>query len=234
MQVNRIFATALWLLIFINCINAQTASQRKRLIELNTAIQDLDQKAQEISNQKKILEDERRQLLEALAKDQFQQQYENSDGYLVVSIDGNSDITLLVNGNPKWIHLYGIYISKRAEAQLFLKSKLVSGTAYVRCTNEACSWVYLYDKKDGKSLNAQLFEQGYATVVDSTALDESKHIYNRDKTATASQDTTPEPSTEPSYTSKPTPGTEVHVRGYTRKDGTYVQPHTRSAPRRRP
>jgi len=25
----------------------------------------------------------------------------------------------------------------------------------------------------------------------------------------------------------------VNVRGYTRKDGTYVRPHTRSAPRRR-
>lgn len=28
-------------------------------------------------------------------------------------------------------------------------------------------------------------------------------------------------------------GGVVHVRGYTRKDGTYVQPHTRSAPRRK-
>lgn len=29
------------------------------------------------------------------------------------------------------------------------------------------------------------------------------------------------------------PGTDVHVRGHYRKDGTYVRPHTRSAPRRR-
>jgi hypothetical protein len=28
-------------------------------------------------------------------------------------------------------------------------------------------------------------------------------------------------------------GGTVHVRGYTRKDGTYVRPHTRSAPRGR-
>lgn len=28
-------------------------------------------------------------------------------------------------------------------------------------------------------------------------------------------------------------GGTVHVKGYTRKDGTYVRPHTRSAPRRR-
>ncbi|MDP5200985.1 hypothetical protein [Flavobacterium sp. DG2-3] len=30
-----------------------------------------------------------------------------------------------------------------------------------------------------------------------------------------------------------TSGGSVHVKGYTRKDGTYVSPHTRSAPRRR-
>nr|WP_294779110.1 hypothetical protein [uncultured Flavobacterium sp.] len=28
-------------------------------------------------------------------------------------------------------------------------------------------------------------------------------------------------------------GKTVHVKGYTRKDGTYVRPHTRSAPKRR-
>jgi hypothetical protein len=31
---------------------------------------------------------------------------------------------------------------------------------------------------------------------------------------------------------KSSSGGPVHVRGYTRKNGTYVQPHTRSAPRR--
>lgn len=39
-----------------------------------------------------------------------------------------------------------------------------------------------------------------------------------------------------SYTSPPVSsggGKTVHVRGYTRKDGTYVAPHTRSAPRRK-
>ncbi|MCX2472774.1 hypothetical protein OQZ33_00380 [Pedobacter sp. MC2016-05] len=48
--------------------------------------------------------------------------------------------------------------------------------------------------------------------------------------------------TYPSYTPSSTPrsttkstgssGGTVHVKGYTRKDGTYVKPHTRSAPRR--
>lgn len=35
------------------------------------------------------------------------------------------------------------------------------------------------------------------------------------------------------YRSSSSSGGSVHVKGYTRKDGTYVKPHTRSAPRRR-
>lgn len=42
-------------------------------------------------------------------------------------------------------------------------------------------------------------------------------------------------TTTPSYNYMPSTssGGTVHVKGYTRKDGTYVSPHTRSAPRRR-
>ncbi|MBE5321493.1 hypothetical protein IM793_20185 [Pedobacter sp. MR2016-19] len=42
------------------------------------------------------------------------------------------------------------------------------------------------------------------------------------------------PSATPRSTTKSTgsSGGTVHVKGYTRKDGTYVKPHTRSAPRR--
>ncbi|MFC6223409.1 hypothetical protein ACFP2F_09170 [Hymenobacter artigasi] len=36
-----------------------------------------------------------------------------------------------------------------------------------------------------------------------------------------------------SSSSSKSSGGPVHVKGYTRKNGTYVQPHTRSAPRRR-
>lgn len=35
------------------------------------------------------------------------------------------------------------------------------------------------------------------------------------------------------YYTTPSSGKTVNVRGYYRKDGTYVRPHTRSAPRRR-
>lgn len=42
----------------------------------------------------------------------------------------------------------------------------------------------------------------------------------------------PRPSSS-SYGSRSSSGGSVQVKGYTRKDGTYVKPHTRSAPRRR-
>lgn len=35
------------------------------------------------------------------------------------------------------------------------------------------------------------------------------------------------------FSKKTSPGGTVQVKGYTRKNGTYVSPHTRSAPRRR-
>jgi len=36
----------------------------------------------------------------------------------------------------------------------------------------------------------------------------------------------------PSYSPPSSSGGTVHVRGYSRKDGTYVRPHTRSKPKR--
>jgi hypothetical protein len=41
------------------------------------------------------------------------------------------------------------------------------------------------------------------------------------------------PPSSYNYTPSTSSGGTVHVKGYTRKDGTYVSPHTRSAPRRR-
>lgn len=57
---------------------------------------------------------------------------------------------------------------------------------------------------------------------------------NGDGTATKKETPSYSPSCTPSYTPSDSgrPKT-VQVRGYTRKDGTYVAPHTRSAPRRR-
>lgn len=45
--------------------------------------------------------------------------------------------------------------------------------------------------------------------------------------------TSPTVSSGFSYSTASSSGGSVSVKGYTRKDGTYVRPHTRSAPRRR-
>jgi peptidoglycan hydrolase CwlO-like protein len=63
------------------------------------------------------------------------------------------------------------------------------------------------------------------------------------KSSIANKETTPSQTAAPPTTlinstpatsSVHTPGTDVHVKGYYRKDGTYVRPHTRSAPKRKP
>lgn len=56
-----------------------------------------------------------------------------------------------------------------------------------------------------------------------------------DKVKPADRASTYVPSYSPPRTSssRKTPGTEVQVKGYYRKNGTYVAPHTRSRPRRR-
>jgi hypothetical protein len=67
-----------------------------------------------------------------------------------------------------------------------------------------------------------------------TWLDEAEPIYNA-RTGTSAVEST-DVSAEPSgsSTSPPSSSGTVHVNGYYRKDGTYVRPYTRSAPRRRP
>jgi len=66
-----------------------------------------------------------------------------------------------------------------------------------------------------------------------TWLDEAEAVYDaRTGTVVESTDASAEPSGS-SASPAPSSGT-VHVNGYYRKDGTYVRPYTRSAPRRRP
>ncbi|MCX8525884.1 hypothetical protein OF897_18375 [Chryseobacterium formosus] len=49
----------------------------------------------------------------------------------------------------------------------------------------------------------------------------------------SSYSSSPQSRSSSSYNSKSSSGGSVQVKGYTRKNGTYVSPHTRSAPRRR-
>jgi hypothetical protein len=232
------------LIIIVFCCSvassqSQTEIQRKRLVELNTAIQDLDQKAQDLNKQKQSLEVERAELLKVIAKSESEDDFNNSTGYTVDSVVAENAVKLLIHGNPKLVWLYGISaFDKRDETIAYLKKKLINGKAYIRCQDASCSTVLLYAEKGQLSLNAQVILEGLGRPFSDEALANIRSEFgsaNGGQTVTTNtpSSTTNYPSSS-SGTSSSTPGTEVHVRGYTRKDGTYVQPHTRSAPRRKP
>ena len=77
--------------------------------------------------------------------------------------------------------------------------------------------VYLYVSKTGASLNAELVKSGYARAAGDSKYDVAAFVRGTNTSSGSSS-------------SGSTPGTDVHVRGYYRKDGTYVRPHTRTAP----
>jgi hypothetical protein len=57
-------------------------------------------------------------------------------------------------------------------------------------------------------------------------------VYNTSKTSSYSNSQTYTPS-QNNYSKPSSTGGTVQVKGYYRKDGTYVRPHTRSAPKRK-
>jgi hypothetical protein len=246
--MKKVITIALIMLVLAATAFGQTEEQRKRLAELNSAIQDLDDKARELDRQKDKLQAERKQLLDSIAADQFHQRYESPDGYLVMSIDELPLLTLLVDGKPKPLRLEGVMVSNQADARNFLGRKLLGGTVLVRCTDEFCSWGFIYLKPDEPSLNAQLVDAGFAMMLNPRTLERARRTYNTTANlssqepvpsssgvAPASLSPVAAPVSAPPYSSSERqPGTEVHVKGYYRKDGTYVRPHTRSAPGRRP
>lgn len=208
---------------------------RKRLAEINTTIIDLERRTDEISKQRKALDTERSSLIAELARYEDEQEFRNGPGYLVVGVEDQVTITLLMHGHNKVFRLLGVLVlpSRRSDALSFLKKELVGGRAYVRCEDATCNWGFVHANRDDQSINAKMVKAGLADAGSSLSLDEklSEPVSVAPPGTTVKVDPT---GTDSGKTAKPAPGTEVHVRGYTRKDGTYVQPHTRSAPNRRP
>lgn len=237
--MKRILFSLVIIVFCFSIAQSQTDTHRKRLVELNTAIQELEQKAQEINKQKKTLVDERAALLEIIAGAEAEDEFNNSTGYTVDSVVAENAVKLLIHGNPKLVWLYGISaFDKRDETITFLKKKLIGGRAYIRCQDAYCSTVLLYVDKGQPSLNAQIVTERLGRVISDEAW---ANIQNGFGSSDAGQtENTPAVTPDTSYpssssgASQRTPGTDVHVKGYYRKDGTYVQPHTRSAPRRKP
>lgn len=224
---------------------AQLETLQKRLGEINATINDLERKSEAIASQRSNLEAERAKLLTAIAREDAEQEFRSSPGYLVVGVSNELSVTLLMHGHEKNFRLFGLYVpSRHSEAVSFLKRELAGGRAYVRCEDPACNWGFLYVNRESVSLNRRMVEEGIATAQEGLSLEdrlkEPVQISpppSPAPTPSGSTNITTQPAASGGSTigtTKQQPGTEVHVKGYTRKDGTYVPPHTRSAPRRKP
>jgi hypothetical protein len=221
---------------FIN--NAQTLddSQQKRLMELNSSILHFDQKIAELTKQKQAVEVERLEILQKIAREQPEQSFKNSPPYVVVGVPSHSTVTLLLDGLKREVGLAGIHVKMAStdDALAFLKKKLEMGLVYIRCANAGCGEAYFYSNKEEPSLNAQLVNLSMAMPLDPATFDMTTGDSEKAARSEVSTPNQPAGAASVSESSRPTPGTDVHVKGYYRKDGTYVQPHTRSAPRRKP
>lgn len=83
-------------------------------------------------------------------------------------------------------------------------------------------------KLSKKQLDLLAFTTDYGYTVDGV----STSSYRYGRLSTTSPRYKPSSTYGSGSTSSKSTGGTVHVKGYTRKDGTYVRPHTRSAPRR--
>ena len=99
--------------------------------------------------------------------------------------------------------------------------------------------VFALDTDDCQEIDTRNNVETTASAPNSTTVlnNSAKHHASRANYSTStnySSGANYSPSTNySSGTRRNTPGTEVYVHGYTRDNGTYVQPHTRSAPHRR-
>ena len=187
--------------------NAETEAQLKALSEIQSRLQ----------NSIKEQEEELSELREDIPIEEEELAFLDSPLRTIVAVSDSDTYLIDFGGARRSVKLHGIYIDplKRSELTQAFKKRLVKKSVYVRCADTDCNQVYLYGSKKGASLNAELVQAGFARAADDSKYDVASFI--RGTTATSSGSNT-------------TPGTDVHVRGYYRKDGTYVRPHTRSAP----
>ncbi|WP_293309509.1 hypothetical protein [Pedobacter sp. UBA5917] len=115
------------------------------------------------------------------------------------------------------------------KAFLYLKGKKSTSIKYGTTngfSSQLSSWRRL-KRLSKKQVDNLTFTTGYGYVYD--GLPVTLYKYGRLIKNSPSSGSSSSGSTTRSSTSS---GGTVHVKGYTRKDGTYVSPHTRSAPRR--
>lgn len=230
--MKRIFFLCLISLFSISVGHSQQSpseAEKKRLQELNRSIDELDKQISGLKEKKGILEQERIDLLYLISQHASEDEFNNSPPALVTRVINSQQVAVIINKQPKEMWLHGIYVpmEKIAEAEAFIKKQIGDGLVYVRCANIVCTSGYIYLAKDKPSINTLLVQQSLARKTDEAKFDLAGFTSPPPKTENP---TTVAPAESNTIYPKSTAGTDVQVRGYYRKDGTYVKPHTRSAP----
>ncbi len=115
------------------------------------------------------------------------------------------------------------------KAFLYLEGKKNTSIKYGSTngfSSQLSTWRRL-KKLSKKQVDHLTFTTGYGYVYDGIPVT----LYNYGRLIKNSPSSGPSSSGSTTRSTTSSGGT-VHVKGYTRKDGTYVSPHTRSAPRR--
>ena len=142
--------------------------------------------------------------------------------YLVVSdtetpiyttVDGFEPVTIIEGGKA--------FVYKDGSART--STKYGSAAGY---SPRLATWKR-FKKLTKKQVDLLTFTSGYGYVYDGIPV--ALYQYGR---LTKSKSSYLPSSSSTSTKSNGSSGGTVHVKGYTRKDGTYVRPHTRSAPKR--
>jgi hypothetical protein len=197
--------------------------REKALEEINSSLATIQSDIDDLNRKKSILERNRVALLETMATDNQQSAF--GGAVVVVRVSGERSVVLLIEGQKQEVYLAGLVVKmdQSTNAIDFLTRELSNGIVYPKCKESSCIEVELFTSKDKPSLNCGLIDSGIAMALSTGSL----------SCASMSSLKVSEPAGEVSQpSSSRTPGTDVHVKGYYRKDGTYVRPHTRSAPGR--
>lgn len=240
--------TAIILLILLSSLLAvaqqptreSVEAKKKRLAYLHTSIEGARKKqaelAAEIARLNSLLQSatekegsdsfEAMKLEKEIAEEAETVAFLESPARTVLAVASATTFEMDFDGKIKLVALHGIVVDPAHSAALIKswKKYFLKKSLYVRCVDSDCNYAYIYDNRNNKSVNAELVSRGFASAKPDARFDVSVASTNR----------SPSPSTAPSSSSSNSAaGTDVQVRGYYRKDGTYVKPHTRSAPGRK-
>ena len=207
----------------------QLDPKMQRVKQIAAEVAALDDRLKDLQAARKKLEEERAALLLSVAGDQAERVFQTTR-FVVARVAGDQDIIVYIDGREQNINLAGILVKSAhsSEAIDFLKSQLQEGIVFVRMSGVKGDSAWIYSDRAKPSLNVQLVENGWAIPMERWGR-EASELGGATGPAAKQKSALPTANSTAAPTRSAT-GTDVQVRGYYRKDGTYVQPHTRSAP----